>query len=280
VSRDLLSKATRNEFREAFVGFVLRDIDMMFDGAGLRLKDDFVPLVTGQRRSRVEQYYANVDFGSATDVAKVVSTYGELMERLLPKPGVHGGAFGNDELVERLLRRMKQDGFSFESGLFTSQKLRTASLAVTALVSLTEASITEHIDKARAKIEAGDHAGAITNTYTLVEEFLKELLRRSGTAFKADEGDIRNLYRVVAGALNLSPSGESLEGYLKSILQGLTGQVAGLFEVANKAGDRHARRYNPAKHHAKLAVNAAFTLCEFLLDSFRYQQERAVRTKP
>ena len=138
-------------------------------------------------------------------------------------------------------------------------------------MALTEESIAEHIEKERVKIEAGDHAGAITNTYTLVEEFLKELLRRSNTPFKPDDGDIRSLYRSASAALNLSPSGEKLESYFKAILQGLMGQVAGLYEVANKAGDRHARRYNPAKHHAKLAVNAAFTLCEFLLDSFEYQ---------
>jgi hypothetical protein len=274
VNGDLLSKATRNEFREAFVGLALRDIDMILEGAELRPDDNFTSSLTGQRRSRVEQYYANVDFTSATDVANVVVAYNELLERLLPKPGVHGGAFGSDEVVERLLRRMKQDGFSFEDGRFKSQKLRSASLTVASLVALTEASIAEHIEKARVKIEAGDHAGAITNTYTLVEEFLKELLRRSKTPFKPDEGDIRVLYRSAAGALNLNPAGETLEGYLKAILQGLMGQVAGLYEVANKAGDRHARRYNPAKHHAKLAVNAAFTLCKFLLDSLEHQRRR------
>jgi len=33
-------------------------------------------------------------------------------------------------------------------------------------------------------------------------------------------------------------------------------------------GDRHARPYKPSQHHAKLAVNAASNLCEFLLDVF------------
>jgi hypothetical protein len=78
----------------------------------------------------------------------------------------------------------------------------------------------------------------------------------------------------VAEPLNLNPKGENLESYLKTNLQGLRNQISGFFELANKASDRHARRYNPARHHAKLAVNAAFTLCEFLLDSFEYQQKR------
>jgi Abortive infection C-terminus len=70
-----------------------------------------------------------------------------------------------------------------------------------------------------------------------------------------------------------------LENYLKAILDGLQKQVGGLFQLANKASDRHARCYNPAKHHAKLAVNAAFTLCEFLLESYEYQQALAAKKK-
>ena len=141
-------------------------------------------------------------------------------------------------------------------------------------VRITEASIIEHVDKARHKIESGDHAGAIANSYTLVEGFLKELLRRTGTSFNESEGDIRSLYKLVAAPLNLEPKGDHLERHLKAILEGLQRQIGGLFEVANKASDRHARQYNPAPHHAKLAVNATFTLCEFLLESYVYQQKR------
>ena len=54
---DLIIKATRNEFREVLVGFVLRDIDMIFEGAGLSPKPDYTPPVGGQRRSQVELYY-------------------------------------------------------------------------------------------------------------------------------------------------------------------------------------------------------------------------------
>lgn len=36
---------------------------------------------------------------------------------------------------------------------------------------------------------------------------------------------------------------------------------------------------NPAPHRAKLAVNATFSLCEFLLDSVEYQQLRKARGK-
>ena len=53
---DLISKTTRNEFREALVGFVLRELEMFFEGAGLSSKEDYNPPVTGARRTLVEQY--------------------------------------------------------------------------------------------------------------------------------------------------------------------------------------------------------------------------------
>lgn len=92
---------------------------------------------------------------------------------------------------------------------------------------------------------------------------------------KATRNEFREaLVDFVTGPLNLEPTGAHLEKYLKAILEGLQRQVGGLFEVANTASDRHARRYNPAPHHARLAVNAAFTLCEFLLESYEYQKLR------
>jgi hypothetical protein len=181
------------------------------------------------------------------------------------------------EVIQKLLSRMEHDGFRYERGHFISEALRALSLDTPSLVALSHESISEHVEKAQAKIAAGDAAGAITNAYSLVEAFLKEVLRQTNSSFKENEGDIRSLYNSVADTLNLNPKGEHLESHLKSILQGLKSLVVGLYEVANKASDRHARRYNPAPHHAKLAVNTALTLCEFLLDSLAYQQTMASR---
>lgn len=273
MSRELISKATRNEFREVLTGYVLREIDMLFEAGGLTPLDGFQPAVGGQRRGLVETYYANIDFSSAADVRKLLVTYEEIMEGLQRNLD----ASPNDTLratIKSLLRRMEKDGFRYENGKFMSDALSIAIVHAPALVQLTEASIQEHVEKARHKIANGDAAGAIANAYTLVEEFLKQLLRKTGTAFNESEGDIRALYKAIAAPLHLDPKGESLENYLKAILEGLQRQIAGLFEVANKASDRHARKYNPAPHHAKLAVNASFTFCEFLLESFVYQENK------
>lgn len=275
MSKDLIGKATRNEFRELLVGFfVLREIDMMFESAGINAREDFNPHLSGQRRSRVEQYYANVDFGRVSDVRKVVAAFEEIVLQLRQHPYFRTDPEAREQHINKLLMRMQRDGFRYEDGKFVSDSFHANSPEIPSLVALTEESITEHVEKARGKIEAGDSAGAITNAYTLVEQFLKEILRRTGTEFKETEGDIRVLYNCACAPLNLDPKGDHLERHLRAILQGLKSMIAGLYEVANKASDRHARKYNPAPHHAKLAVNASLTLCEFLLDSFTYQGRR------
>jgi Abortive infection C-terminus len=274
VGTEIISKATRNEFREVLVGFVLREIDMIFEAAGIVARRDFEPQVTGQRRSLIEQYYASLDFRSAKDVRKVTSAFEEVIEQLQRAKDRVQNQEVTQRTIDALLRRMERDGFHYEKGRFFLADARLNVIEAPSLIALTGESIIEQVEKARAKIDSGDHPGAIASAYTLIEGFLKELLRRTATPFNEDEGDIRELYKIAAEPLNLNPKGENLEGYLKTILQGLRGQVTGFYELANKASDRHVRRYHPARHHAKLTVNAAFTLCEFLLDSYEYQQNR------
>jgi hypothetical protein len=275
MSRELISKTTRNEFREILVGYVLREIEMTFDAGGFTPPTNYPP-VGGQRRSFVEGYYANIDFTLASHVKGLLAVYEEIIESLT-QAAERQPEHNPPATINALLRRMERDGFCYQDGHFVSDALNLAIVYAPSLVQLTEASIQEHAEKARHKIASGDPAGAIANSYTLVEEFLKQLLRKTGTAFNESDGDIRALYKAVAAPLHLDPKGESLENYLKAILEGLQRQSAGLFELANKASDRHARKYNPATHHAKLAANAAFTLCEFLLDSHEFQQRRKKR---
>ncbi len=275
MSRDLISKATRNEFREVLTGYVLREIDMFFEAGGITPRRDYNPQVGGQRRSLVECYYANLNFSSVVDVKRLLTVYEEVIENL--QQAAERNPESQNVTMNALLRRMVRDGFRYQNGRFEADAIKASIVHAPSLVQLTEESIQEHVEKARQKINNGDSAGAIASAYTLVEEFLKQLLRKTNTPFNESEGDIRALYRGVGNPLHLDPKGASLENYLKGILEGFQRQITGLFEVANKASDRHARRYNPAPQHARLAVNAAFTLCEFLLESFEYQQKKDER---
>ena len=178
--------------------------------------------------------------------------------------------------INNLQSRMEHDGFQFENGRFTSSKLTRIAVSMPFLIALTEESISEHIEKANAKIEAGDRLPVRLQARTPWSKASSKRYYKTvkGTPYKDSVGDIRTLYGAVADCLNLSPKEQTLETYLKAILQGIVSQIGGLYELANKASDRHARKYNPAAHHAKLAVNTAFTLCEFVLASYHYQQQK------
>lgn len=134
------------------------------------------------------------------------------------------------------------------------------------LTSLQHAAVAEQVSKCRDRIANGDFSGAIASTYTLVEEFLKLVLAGAEVDFQAQQGDVRELYRLLRTKLGLDPSEQAMDPTLKPILDGLQKIVGGLFDMSNRASDRHARVYNPSKRHAKLAVNAAFSFCEFILD--------------
>src|SRR5437588_448173 len=134
MAKELISKATRNEFREVLTGFVLRDIDMVFESAGLSRRRDFDPQVSGQRRSLVEQYYANIDFSNATEVQKVAAAYEELMLQLNAHPSQWVDDNRRKEVINKLLSRMERDGFRYEDGHFISDALHAHALATPSLV--------------------------------------------------------------------------------------------------------------------------------------------------
>lgn len=207
---------------------------------------------------------------------------------------VHYNTKSNEEAAKKLSKHLVRDDYrlmskgkrtdqlssenSFltddSSVVFDVQQIHENTISPSKTIGLNHNSVTDQVNKAKEKLTEGDYDGAITNCYTLVEELLKKLLQETNTSYNQDEGNIKKLYNKLSSQLNLKPEGENLESYLKSILQGLQQQIDGLYQVANKASDRHAKHYNPAQHHAKLAVNATFTLCEFLVDSYNYQKNR------
>ena len=169
---------------------------------------------------------------------------------------------------------MEGDRYVEADPYFEIQPLLPSAIVPEGLAAISHNAVNEQISKANRRIAAADFAGAIASSYTLTEHLLKLILREAGVAFNENEGDIRALYKLIREPLNLNPAGAGIAAPLKPILDGFQKLVSGLFEISNKASDRHARRYNPAAHHAKLAVNAAFALCEFLVESRDYQGSR------
>jgi hypothetical protein len=131
------------------------------------------------------------------------------------------------------------------------------------------------IQKCRDKIEGEDFEGAITNARTLVESTFVTLESRLTTDFTPEyDGDLGKLFKRVQKLLNLDPAQEKLNNTLREILTGFVSIVKGLSTLRNKMSDAHPTVYTPSRHHAKLAVNAAKVLVEFVTESYHYQQNR------
>lgn len=167
--------------------------------------------------------------------------------------------------------------FRSDGPLIATEKLTT--LFTEKLTTLSHEFINDQIRKIDEKLANSDYDGAITNARSLVEAILEEIISKSGAEVPKCDGNLMKLYKATQQTLNFDPSQKDLSDTLKQILAGLNSLVIGVGGLSNKMADRHSRSYKPARHHAKLAVNAAFTFCEFLLDSYEYQQKQKIQKK-
>ena len=136
---------------------------------------------------------------------------------------------------------------------------------------LTHLFIDEQIQTCERKIAESDFDGAITNARSLLEAVLVSLERELSPTPEDYDGDLVKLYRRVQKLLNLDPSRKDVSESLKQVLSGLTSIVNGLASLRNKMSDAHVTTSRASRHHAKLAVNAAKTLADFLFETKTYQ---------
>ena len=282
--KDIISKKTRIEFREYFVGMTLREISHEFDTADVPCDSDFTPPESGQRRSLVEQYYHAIDFGSWRDVRKVLRVYESVLltleERIKTPPWGQ-----KDESAERCLSTLKRclerDGFVYADGRFTAVGHNPAidELAETAHA-LDAHGLREQIDRIRNSID-DDPSLAIGTAKELLETTCKTILADFGiTANQA--WDLTRLVKETRGVLHLVPEDipDSAKGaeIIKRVLGNLGPIAQGLAELRNLYGTGHGRDgrlRGLAPRHARLAVSCSTALATFLFETHEARQEKS-----
>ena len=186
-----------------------------------------------------------------------------------------------EDLAFQLSKKISASGFklrkSYGSGFMHNHEYiegaiqfevvpTSSDLQLNTTLLFTESSMTENLSKARNRLEQGDSSGAIAICYTIVEEFLKLRLQELPDDYNENEGDIKKLYKLLAKQTGMEISQDTPEA-LKPLLSSLTGLVSGFYEVANKASDRHQKKFTPSIRHARLVVSLTFSFCEYLLES-------------
>jgi Abortive infection C-terminus len=172
-------------------------------------------------------------------------------------------------IVEKLNKYLAFDGYEIR---IAGQKCRIAHLVDPVVEvenerQLTDEFVHEQFSKLDEKLRVEDFDGAITNSRSLIEGTIAEIHQRLTGKSLDKSGDLRQDFKAIRGLINISPDTHS-DQTVRQILQGLNSIVDGVDTLSNQMGDRHRRRHKPEKRHAKLAVNAAKTTVDFLLDSF------------
>lgn len=120
--------------------------------------------------------------------------------------------------------------------------------------------------RANRDIDNKEFDSALTKARTLLEEvFCHSIEERN--EIPSDKGDIGKLYSQVKSLYKMHYTQE-IDNRVKSLLSGLEKILTAIREMRNSASDSHgvgSRRMKIEDHHARLFVNSAITMAEFIL---------------
>lgn len=126
--------------------------------------------------------------------------------------------------------------------------------------------ITDMHNRAIADVENGVFDEALAKARTLLEETFIHSLEYLGIT-DYPHGDIQGLFKKVKAEYNMNTD-PSQDKRINSLLSGLNTIVSSVTEMRNAASDAHghgSNRINIKGYHARLVVNSAAALSEFVL---------------
>ena len=186
---------------------------------------------------------------------------GRVLQRLLEERGERPGDDDLRELVgyRALLRRLQG-----HAPMAPLPQIQSSDEISTSYVRELEAKLT-------ARLGSGDYEGAITASRTLLEEVLGALEQALTLRREDYKGDLPRQYKAVAKRLRIDDDRTDLDDRFKDVVRGLVQVVNGLSALSNAVSDRHARKKQPAPHHAHAVTSAARIAATFLVESYLYQ---------
>ena len=209
-----------------------RESDLL---AFLFSKGQFVDKLRGQTPEVIEYAYAQI----------VNAVIGQINGALY---------FGGNELVQ-------------VGKVFVIRKLgSTVSVVAPSVKTIDRSYITDLSDRAMKDVIDGNYDSAITKSRTLLEEVFCYVIEKKGEE-PSESGDIGKLYNQVKQLYNMHQS-KDMDKRINGLLSGLEKILSAIAEMRNKGSDSHGvgvKRINIADHHARLFVNSAMTMADFVL---------------
>ncbi|XVU25325.1 abortive infection family protein [Actinoplanes sp. CA-054009] len=263
--RSLVPLPVRRHFRDPSAGYsTLRLISAMWEDQG------FVPSGDpndegGERRTLWHEFEDNVDWADRTHVNRVFRVYETLLEAL-------------DDPALTATRKMlgRHDIVLDDQGRLSAapdSPIATVARLPKSLGSLRQPDmILDSFDRIDRAID-NDPAQAIGSAKELVEATAKTVLDELGVTFDDKTVKLPWLIDTAQRELGLHPQsvapGPDGSNATKRILGGLSSIALGLAELRNEGwGTGHAaRRPGLRPRHAHMAVGAAHTWCQVILDT-------------
>ena len=129
--------------------------------------------------------------------------------------------------------------------------------------------------RAMEDVSEENYDSAITKCRTLLEEVFFYVIEKKNDT-PTTSGDIGKLYGQVKTLYNMHQD-KNLDKRINSLLSGLEKILTAISDMRNKGSDAHGVGSNRIKideHHARLFVNSAMTMADFILSVGETQQQR------
>lgn len=179
------------------------------------------------------------------------------------------GTYAEDEDNHRLFEKCKQ---------IMEREQSNITISVPAITCVNREYIKDIASRAMAEIELGNYDSALTKCRTLLEEVFIYAIEKKGET-PSESGEIGKLYGQVKALYNMHQS-KDVDKRINGLLSGLEKILSAIAEMRNKGSDSHgvgAKRITIADHHARLFINSAMTMADFVLSVCEKQTQNEVK---
>lgn len=139
-------------------------------------------------------------------------------------------------------------------------------LDVPALKKIDSEYIRSITQRAIENVNKGNLEDALTLARTLLEAVFIHIIEKQNVSVRAN-GQIQDLYKQVKSLYNMH-NDSKMDKRINELLSGLNNIVSAIGEMRNKAGSAHgygSKRISIKDYHARLCVNSAMALADFVL---------------
>lgn len=139
-------------------------------------------------------------------------------------------------------------------------------LNIPALKKINSEYIRSITQRAIENVNKGNFDEALTLARTLLEDVFIHIIEKQNISVKSN-GQIQDLYKQVRTLYNMH-NDSNMDKRINGLLSGLNNIVSAIGEMRNTAGSAHgygSKRISIKDYHARLCVNSAMALADFVL---------------